>query len=489
MVGSIEDVGRALHILREEGPKYGLNLNEDKTEVFCPGARSLSADDQAALFQSIPEYSWNTSGVKLLGGFIGETEFIQKKVKEKVEKVHLLVKDVLELKDPHRQITLMRYCLSGYKIGHILRTTNPDFYPTEISEFDTMINDALSIILDLDFQTPALRETLGLPFNLGGMGITSASIIARASFYASRVQTSQMQTLLMNLNQEYSIERMNEAIERLNTIHQLPVALEMIDLAVPHPQRNIVRIICENQASLLPNKLPPRQRELLEARQSADYVPWLAALPSEPLGFYMSPHQLRVAVKFQFGIETRRANCEQKLCEACGSMMDPFGAHGTKCHKEGGLTKRHNVTRDTLHKAVMESGKLSEIERKEILNDGTDKRPADVYIFNYSMTQAMAVDVAVVDGATPNSIKNKEIEKRRKYLVDCANNEILFSPFVLDSFGRIGASGMKILCKLSFKYAETHDITVEQALWRLKMKMVMAMIREQSAQIIERGGG
>jgi hypothetical protein len=34
IVGSVADVGRALQILREEGPKYRLNLNEDKTEVF-----------------------------------------------------------------------------------------------------------------------------------------------------------------------------------------------------------------------------------------------------------------------------------------------------------------------------------------------------------------------------------------------------------------------------------------------------------------------
>jgi hypothetical protein len=87
---------------------------------------------------------------------------------------------------------------------------------------------------------------------------------------------------------------------------------------------------------------------------------------------------------------------------------------------------------------AMESGKQSEMERKEILNDGTDRRPADVYIHNFAMIQAQAVDVAVVDGAAVNSIKNKEIEKRRKYLVDCANNDLLFSPFVLDSFNRIG---------------------------------------------------
>jgi hypothetical protein len=235
-----------------------------------------------------------------------------------------------------------------------------------------------------------------------------------------------MQTLLMNLNQDFSIGRMSEAIDRLNTIHKLPAALESIELSGPNPQRNIVRLICESNATLLSAKLPSRQREMFEARKSEDFVPWYAAVPSQSLGNYIPPHQFRVAVKFQFGVETRRSGSDEKNCEACGRTMDAFGIHGAKCHSEGGLTKRHNVTRDTLHKIAMESGKQSEMERKEILNDGTDRRPADVYIHNFAMIQALAVDVAVVDGAAVNSIKNKEIEKRRKYLVDCANNDLLF---------------------------------------------------------------
>jgi hypothetical protein len=70
------------------------------------------------------------------------------------------------------------------------------------------------------------------------------------------------------------------------------------------------------------------------------------------------------------------------------------------------------------------------------------------------MIQALAVDVAVVDGAAvssiKNSIKNKEIEKRRKYLVDCANKDLLISPIVLDSFGRIRGCVLRILRKLSY---------------------------------------
>jgi hypothetical protein len=199
------------------------------------------------------------------------------------------------------------------------------------------------------------------------MGITSACIIARASFYALCVQSSNLQALLM-------------------------------DLAGPHPQRNLLRIICENLSTMETAKFPLRQRDMLAVRNEKESVPWYGALPSKPLGNYIPPNQFRVAFKFQFDSETLRNNVGEKKCEACKQQMDPFGMHGAKCHTEGGLTKRHNVTRDMLHKQAMDAGKQSETERKEILNDGTNIRPADVYIQNYSMIQALAVDVAVVDG-------------------------------------------------------------------------------------------
>jgi hypothetical protein len=64
------------------------------------------------------------------------------------------------------------------------------------------------------------------------------------------------------------------------------------------------------------------------------------------------------------------------------------------------------------------------------------------------------------------------MRKKAAYL---GNNDLLFSPFVLDSIGRIGGCALRILRKL---YAETHDIAVELSLERLKMKVGLAMIRE-----------
>jgi hypothetical protein len=96
--------------------------------------------------------------------------------------------------------------------------------------------------------------------------------------------------------------------------------------------------------------------------------------------------------------------------------------------------------------------------------------------------------VAVVDGAIQGNIKKAEAVKNERYLVDCANQGLGFTPFVMDSFGRLGKSAENLLDKLAFGYAENFMVSVSRAKERLRMVMVQTMIREQSAQIIKRTG-
>lgn len=64
---------------------------------------------------------------------------------------------------------------------------------------------------------------------------------------------------------------------------------------------------------------------MLLVRNEDDFVPWFTALPSKILKTYILPNQFRVAIKFQFGIETSPSGSEERKCEACGKHMDPLG--------------------------------------------------------------------------------------------------------------------------------------------------------------------
>ena len=121
--GDIETIRRILNRLIEDGLECGAHLNTSKTQIYCPGARSLGDIALKQLSDRIPSVSWTTDGVKLLGGAIGEQSFIAQVAEKKVSKCNELIK-ILQLQDPHRQLTLLKYCSSGYKLNHLMRVTD-----------------------------------------------------------------------------------------------------------------------------------------------------------------------------------------------------------------------------------------------------------------------------------------------------------------------------------------------------------------------------
>jgi hypothetical protein len=480
--GTIDEVKKALDILLLHGPEHGIVLNHDKTEIYCPGANALSEEDKRALFEKIPLFKWTTRGVKLLGGLIGTDEFIQEQTNLKIDKVQTLLDCILELKDPHVQLTLIRNCASSYKIGYLLRVCDSSSYREQLRRFDDLVTTALNSTLDTNL-TKLERDVMGFKPSKGGLGLPSASSIAGALYIASRAQTGSIQASLLGLQIQFDLISLEELLEDLTITHKLEVALKLEDLDCPNPQSNLCNILDLSRINGTMNKLGPRQQKLFKARQSNEFVQWFNALPSRSLRQHIMPIQFRTAVKFQFGL---KINESEEPCNCCTGTMDRYGAHGTLCGMSGGLTARHDKTRDAILELVRQSGYACEKERKELLDDGTDKRPADVFIQGWSLDQALALDVAVVNGADPNAIEKKEHEKKRKYLLACSENDLIFTPFVIDSFGRMGKSACQFIRKLSFKFAEKMIMEVAKAQSKLKLKVVQTMIREQSAQVIAR---
>jgi hypothetical protein len=327
------------------------------------------------------------------------------------------------------------------------------------------------------------RDVLGFKSSQGGLGLPSASIIAGALYIASRAQTGSIQASLMGREDQFDLKSIERLLDDLTKINNLDIALKPEDVFCRNPQSRLCNVLDLSRMKGIKNELGPRQRKLLEARQNDGFVQWFNALPSRSLKQHMMPFQFRTALKFQFGLKIGES---EEVCNSCSEPMDYYGAHGTLCRIGGGLTARHDRTLDVILSVVRQSGYACEKERKELLDDGTEKRPADVFVQSWSLDQALALDVAVVNGADPNAILKKEHEKNRKYLLDCSNNNMEFTPFVIDSFGRMGKAAKNFLQKLSFKFAEKMTMEVPKARSILKIKIIQAMIREQSAQIIAR---
>jgi hypothetical protein len=325
---------------------------------------------------------------------------------------------------------------------------------------------------------------IGLPIKLGGMGIPSASFLSGATYLASCKQSDKLQAAILSRPEGFNLDKIASLTLEVSQMYYLSTPLTIDNVSGNHPQRNLLNIIALDKLEKLKDTLPNRELALLGSRIDSNAVAWLNLLCSKPLRQHIPAEQFRTAFKFQFGM---RLIPNEEQCQACGRLMDVYGEHGTICHMGGGLTARHNAVRDKLCFIARESGYISSIERENVLDDGSEQRPADVYIHNWNLDIPLAVDCAVICGGRIG-IQSKEREKRGKYLVACENNNVAFSPFVLDSHGIMGECARRILDKLAVGYAERHFIAISVAKERLRGMVMQAMIREQSVQIVERLG-
>ena len=94
--------------------------------------------------------------------------------------------------------------------------------------------------------------------------------------------------------------------------------------------------------------------------------------------------------------------------------MDVFAEHATICKFGGGETSRHNEVRDKLAQQAKLAGRVVNTEEKNLLNDGSARKPADVSIESWTLNRKIAIDVAVVSGNSQGGIKRNEVEKRAK---------------------------------------------------------------------------
>ncbi|KAL3901990.1 MAG: hypothetical protein SGCHY_000171 [Lobulomycetales sp.] len=250
----------------------------DKTTVFCPSGRDLAVDDFAQHSGRIPEITWTTEGVKLLGGMLGTDNFKADEAQNKVAKVTHLMEEILQLKDPHRQLTLLRFCVSGFKIGILLRVTDAAGYTGPLIDLDKALDDAISITIGSTVSKKQ-RELIGMPIKLGGLGIPSACSIAGASYTASRKQSSKLQEQILNLPND----KHDAAMQQLLTTSGIQQEISWASFPEQRSnlQHKLLNTLSKHRATTIANEISPREKVLLEARQAQESVPWISLLCSE----------------------------------------------------------------------------------------------------------------------------------------------------------------------------------------------------------------
>ena len=145
LMGKVEDLSRAVNIIRQDGPAKGLFLSitsttpRPKSTIWCP---DLPTPDIDPLGHGIPRIQ--EPGIILLGSPIGSHDFVHHFIDEKIQKIHQLTQLLPLIKDPHSEFVLLRSCFSLPKVVFLLRSTDPTHHQNLWATFDGLIRDTLT---------------------------------------------------------------------------------------------------------------------------------------------------------------------------------------------------------------------------------------------------------------------------------------------------------------------------------------------------------
>ena len=318
LVGSVVDILTAFNIIHEEGEAYGLKLNVSKCEVWWPSM------NPAELAASIPQGICivEDSGVELLGAPIGDAVFCEKYLVGKLASIEQLLSQMEHINHAQYQLPLLKFCAGMPKFMFTLRTVHPQLIRHAIRKFDELVDISLQTILNRPFG-PHIRNLMGLPVRMGGLGVPQACHTALSAYMGSFLDTQKIQKSLCP-----SIDFDNVAdglIASWIQVHAHGQELspqnlksELIDKT--RRQHFLTEKVFKNMLEHLQSQPDPHFQLVLTGCLATDSGVWTQVLPRRFPMTTMDRDSFAAVLRARFGLpsfhkETKCENCNQTVSE------------------------------------------------------------------------------------------------------------------------------------------------------------------------------
>ena len=119
-------------------------------------------------------------------------DLLEKKINE-VKKVS----GIVEKLDSHYVFLMLKNCFNLPKLLFFLRTTTLFIHPALLAKYDKTVRDGLSKVCNVNFDDISSTQ-LALPTEIGGFGVSSASLLALAGFLDSDFGASDFLTTIFS---------------------------------------------------------------------------------------------------------------------------------------------------------------------------------------------------------------------------------------------------------------------------------------------------
>ena len=388
--------------------------------------------------------------------------------------------------DAQTEFVLLRSCLSIPKVMFTLRTTDPSHHQDLWYRFDNMTRESMSRILGSPLNDLQWTQAT-LPVSKGGLGLRASSDHAPAAYIISLLSSQDLMERILGQECPPTV-----SISLLDSLTHRTGSDTTISSLQGVTQREVSLQIDLHNHQLLTNHITELGVSRDIARFASLSLPnagaWLNAL-----GLHLRPSEFIVSVKYRLGCDIFPSAGK---CTACPHQSDKKGDHAISCGYEGERIARHDHLRNCLFTTCSQACLGPSREVKDLLQ-GSDGRPADLFIPSWTGGQDTALDVTVVNplqvamvhqaANTPGHALKKAFDRKiAKHGEPCRKAGVIFIPLPMETLGGWHEVTVKEVKKIGGALARHTGAEESITLSHIVQRLSVLLIKGNAALLLNR---
>ena len=388
-------------------------------------------------------------------------------------KLETAVQLVTGLADAQLAHHLLRSCLDGCKVNHLLRASDCyDGVDMEVRLSESIVLEGFADILGCALQ-PHQMVQAGLPLSVGGCGLRCATVMkpaarlaALAAFYSRGVHDVGLPQYCVQVKARWVLPPAQEASARLGPNFD-PLTQwcgNIAAIVTAEPSHLLQKWWAERLGQVSLNRLidtvtPRDQARILEQGNSVTGS-FMSVAPNAAIRSLIPSSLYRLGLRWWLGCPLMEAADGDLKCPGCSAVVDVFGDHLLCCRRNNFL-HRHTALQEGLAVILTEAGQP--FTKEAVIPHCPDGqlRPADILLPGWDNGQDTALDVTLVHGwqvamqstsvtreRWRSFLRKKEQLKHQRYDNACRRAHWSFAALAMGTWGGVGPEGARVFHRI-----------------------------------------
>ena len=187
---------------------------------------------------------------------------------------------------------MLKNCFSLPKLLYFLRTSLCFNHPAFLEKYDKTVIPKHSKVCNVNFDNISSAQ-LALPAEMGGVGVSSASLLALPAFLASAFGASDILTMIFS--ETFEDVLFEKALEKFLTLTNEQ------ESPSDGSQKNWTQPVYVKSAQDLISRMDDKRSTIFNAHQGKFGSQWLNVVPCMSPGLKLEDQQLRISIGLRLG--------------------------------------------------------------------------------------------------------------------------------------------------------------------------------------------